>query len=191
VIDPLRNTNLIVRKGVVLTPTISKVITRADEFFRKASIKSYVTSGLRDPASQMRIILDAGWARGLQKEWPQLQGATGETTVIHAGQSTPLWYVVWGRLLTIGFMVNPPIESKTPFGYVHPSGRRIPEGTVIQPSAHFKGIAFDVGGSGGSVATIDDELACLEAAKSAKIGIVRILAERENNAVHVDCEEAA
>jgi hypothetical protein len=121
--DPFQNRWLIVRKGVVLRPSISTVIVQLDGFFGKHAVRSYVTTGLRSAADQIRIILDAGFARGVPREWPELRGGTGDTLVMHAGQPTPLWYVVCGRLLTIGFLINPPVESKVPFDNVHPSGR--------------------------------------------------------------------
>ena len=187
------NEYLKVKPGVVLTPSIEPPIVALDEWFRQYQCKSYVTSGLRDPKSQFRIIQQAAIARGLNKEFPQIIAASIDSMMVNGTQSVPVWLPVWSRLLTIGFLVNPPLEAKVMFDYVHPKSERIiPAGTVIQPSAHFKGTAFDIGGRGESQdQTINDELEILKLAfDSGTIPeILSYTIERENNALHCDCRK--
>lgn len=186
------NTWLMVRQPVRLTDIIDPVIMALDVWYRMYECRSYVTSGLRTPRDQFAIIQRAAIDHGLQKEFPKIIGANIDTLMIIGGQTQPVWLGVWSRLLAIGYLVNPPKPACVLFDYVHPgTGKKIPAGTLIQPSPHFKGTAFDIGGAGESAdKTIQDELDIIqEAIKSTTIPeLVSITIERENNCIHCDCK---
>jgi hypothetical protein len=192
-VKPSENKWLLVRAGAILTPSINPVIVALDEWYRQYQCRSYVTSGLRDPKSQFRIIQQAAITRGLTKEFPKIIGANIDSVMINRTQTVPIWLPVWSRLLTIGFLVNPPVAACVLFDYVHPkSGKKILAGTLIQPSPHFKGTAFDIGGRGESQdQTIDDELEILKLAfDSGTIpDLLAYTVERDNNALHCDCKK--
>jgi hypothetical protein len=190
--NALKNEWLLIRAGVILTPSIELVIVKLDEWFRQYQCRSYVTSGLRDPKSQFRIIQQAAISHGLVKEFPRIISASIDSMMVYEEQSVPVWLPVWSRLLSIGFLVNPPIAECCLFDYVHPEKGKIPAGTLIRPSPHFKGTAFDIGGRGESQdQTIQDELDILKLAfDSGTIHhLLSYTIERDNNALHCDCQK--
>jgi hypothetical protein len=184
---------LIVEPTVILTPSIEPVIVELDEWFRMYQCRSFVTSGKRTPAQQFIIIRDAAIERGLDKEFPSILHADLNSLMVLDGQTVPVWRVVLSKLLTIGFLVNPPMAACVLFDYVHPKHGKIPAGTLIQPSPHFKGTSFDIGGRGESAdKTIGDELDVLKRAfdSGSVSNLLSYTVERENNALHCDCKRA-
>lgn len=182
---------LIVRFGVILTPSTEPVIADLEEWYRQYNCKSYVTSGLRTPQSQFQIIKQAAIARGLSGEYPKIMSADINTVMVDGSKTIPVWQTVWSRLLVKGFLVNPPVAAYCLYDYVHPKKGKIPAGTLIKSSPHFKGTAFDIGGNGESEdKTINDELGILEQAfNSGSIpNLLSYTVERENNALHCDCK---
>lgn len=183
---------LIVRPDVILTAIIEPPIVKLEGWFEKYECRSYVTSGQRKPKNQFRIIQQAAIRYGLQKEFPQIFGANVDSRMVNGNLSVPVWLPVWSRLLTIGFLVNPPEPAKCMFDYIHPSKGKVPAGTLIKGSPHFAGTSFDIGGRGESEdQTINDELEVIEAAfDSGSIpGFVSYTIERTNNALHCDCKK--
>jgi hypothetical protein len=183
---------LIVKEDVVLTKSIDEVISDLEDWYKRHACRSYVTSGRRTPEKQFYIIKSAAMKRGIDKEFPGLIGSTLNTITVLAGRVVPVWLPVWSRLLTVRYLVNPPQEARCMFDYVHPSKGKIKAGTLIMPSPHFKGTAFDIGGRGESEdKTITDELAVLKDAFDSKTipGLLSYTIERENNALHCDCKK--
>jgi hypothetical protein len=90
----------------------------------------------------------------------------------------------WSALLNAGVIINPPKRAKVLMDYIRGGVNR--KGSFINESPHFRGTAFDIGGGDGG---IDAELKVIQKAlSSGKIkGLVGILAEHNNNAVHCDC----
>lgn len=177
------NKFLKVKEGVVLTPIIDRVITALDPYFEKCP--SWVTSGLRTPEDQLRIIRNALKARGLSNEFKEAfdKGLTDKVTF--KGKTVYAWQPGWSKLLNVGYIVNPPYTAEVLFDYYRPGSAENRKGKMIGPTPHKDGTAFDVGGGADG---IKGELACIEKAKADKLaGLKGYLAEHGNNAVHCDC----
>lgn len=182
-----------VKPGVVLTPIIEPVIVGLDRKFSQAKKEAWITSGKRDPAGQLRVIVDLALQHLLGNEFDFLGSMTLETTTEFEGQPVLAWRVVWSRLLNLGVIVNPPEKSKTLMDYNRvdeASGHLVlykPPGYEIDASDHFLGTCADIGGGDNG---ISDELAIVQAALAAKDvpGLVSCVIERKNNCVHFKCE---
>lgn len=174
----LNNKWLIVLPNVKLTPIIEPVIIALDKYFEAAKLKANVTSGLRDANDQLRVIRNYLTKKGLDKKYP-LAMTCKVTDETKPGEYD--WQMAWSNLLNIGVIINPPIAAKCLMMY---KGRT---GQLIQQTPHAKGIAFNIGGGGNSVV---DEMVVMNKAVTDKLpGIVNILAERENNAIHTNCKK--
>ena len=178
----LNNKNLIVRSGVVLTEHIDPVIHALDEYFN--GHLSYITSGLRDAESQLRIIRDALTRKGIagdyQEAWDNIT-----SKITFEGEEVYGWQPGWSKLLNIGFIVNPPYPVKCLMDYVRPGSMTNRKGSIIQASPHFHGTAFDVGGGNDG---ITQEAIILQEAIGKVKGLKSCLLERNNNAVHCDVQ---
>jgi hypothetical protein len=187
-----KNKWLLVSEGVILQPLIERVICLLDPWFEKHGVKSFVTSGYRSAESQLRIIKGQAIKRGIQKHRPEIASADLYSMIDYEGSPVPVWAPSWNELLTLGFLVNPPIKTKTLMPYFHPALKvTIPKGTEINLSTHQMGRAFDVGGSGGADKTLKDELISIQDAMQSKTipEIKSITPENINNAVHVTCQD--
>jgi hypothetical protein len=183
---------LIVNSGVILTKSIETPIISLEEWFRQFKCRSYVTSGLRDANAQFRIIQSEAIKRGISNECPEIIGASLESKTMNGTRIIPAWLPARSRLLTIGFLVNPPKDAVCMFDYKHPKKGIIKAGSLIHHSPHFDGTSFDIGGRGESQdKTIQDELEILKLAfDSGSIsGLISYTIERDNNALHCDCKK--
>lgn len=173
---------LIVKENVVLTPTIEPVIVALDEYFKKHNLKAYVTSGLRDENDQLRVIRSYLVKKGLDKTYPEAM--TCKATDKNA-DGTYVWQMAWSHLLNVGVIINPAFRAVCLMNYIRNGVNK--KGSWIGQTPHASGTAFNVGGGNNGIM---DELAVLnEAVKEKKIpGLKSFLAERENNALHVDCK---
>jgi hypothetical protein len=179
------NEFLIVGPGVILTPTIEPVIVGLDDYYRAENKKAYVTSGLRYPLNQLQIIRSYIEKKGLKAQFPELFTKGVNDKIIHDEFGLIYtWQMGWSKLLNIGVIINPPIAAACLMDYIRNGINK--KGLVIQGSPHFKGSAFDIGGGPNG---ITDELGPIQKAQADKLpGLVGILPERENNAIHVDCK---
>lgn len=173
---------LVVNPGVVLTPTIEPVIIALDEYFGRHQLKAFVTSGLRDADDQLRVIRSYLVKKGLNTKY---QNAMLCKVTDKESDGTYVWQMAWSNLLNVGVIINPPIAAKCLMNYVRNGVNK--KGSTIGQTPHASGTAFNVGGGNNGIM---DELAVLnEALKEKKIpGLKSFLAERENNALHVDCK---
>lgn len=198
----LQNKWLVVREGVILTDVIDPVILQLDPFFEQAQLKAFVTSGLRDAQHQLGIILNLADKNSLNEElfYNGLIGSPIDFKVKWSSaplQNTYWWQPIWSALLNRGVIVNPPLAAETLMDYYRKdelTGKLVlykSAGYLIQPSPHFNGTAFDVGG--GNDKDISNELAVIrEATKDGGIkGFKGLVVERNNNCVHVDAERIA
>jgi hypothetical protein len=179
------NKFLIVKSGVILTPVIEPVIVALDKYFEAANKKALVTSGLRNPESQLEIIRGYIQSKGLKAQFPEMftLGVKDKITVAPYG-SIYAWQLGWSKLLNLGVIINPCLAAPVLMDYIRNGVNK--KGQVIQGSPHFAGMAFDIGGQGNG---INDELAVIQTALADKCpGLVDFLAEHENNAVHCDCK---
>jgi len=179
--DPLQNKFLIVKPSVVLTRHISRVIYELDGYFAAAGLEAYVTSGLRDANSQLRIIRNALTKHHLADAYPEVFEDINKK-ILWEGKEVYGWQPGWSKLLNIGYVVNPPFPAEVLMNYYRPGSTVNSKGNIIQASPHYRGTAFDIGGGSNGVS---DELAVIEKAKVR--GLKSYLVERTNNAIHVDC----
>jgi hypothetical protein len=176
-----KNQWLTVGSNIKLTEVTDKVIVQLDRAFEEAKLKAVVTSVLRLAEDQMRIIRQYLVRTKLSKKYPEaLKCGVDEKDA----DGNYVWQMGWSALLNAGVIVNPPRRAKVLMDYIRGGVNR--KGTLINESPHFRGTAFDVGGGSD---TIDNELKVIQKAiASGKIkGLVGILAEHNNNAVHCDC----
>jgi hypothetical protein len=183
----LANKFLIVKPNVVLTPHIDGVIAQLDAFFAAANLKAFVTSGLRDSDSQLRIIRNELTRRHIASDFQEaFQPLTDK--IIWEGQEVYAWQPAWSKLLSLGYIVNPPLTAKVLMDYVRPGSSENRKGQLIGQSPHTRGTAFDIGGG---VNGLTDEVIVLVNAKEKVNGMKDYLIERNNNAIHVDCRLVA
>lgn len=169
-----QNKWLIVMPTVVLTDVIDPVIFSLDAYFASAGYRSRVTSGLRTPLGQLRIIQNYCRQRGVDKEFPEIDTAIPEDRTS--------WQGAWSRLLNTGIIINPPSDAEVLFDYVRNGVNK--KGQIIHGSPHFRGTAFDIGG--GADGIIHEQELVSDAMRYIP-QIKGTLPERENNALHVDC----
>ena len=179
------NRFLKVNKSVILTDTIEPVIISLDKYFEKEGKIAYVTSGLRDPLSQLSIIRGYLAKTGLDKVYPdamkcQLNDKKQfETKIVYT------WQPAWSALLNKGIIINPPIAAECLMDYFRDGKNK--KGQTINTSPHFNGTAFDIGGGVDGIDGVVSELKIIQKALTDKLpGLKGYLAERSNNCVHVD-----
>lgn len=177
------NKFLIVKPHVILTEVIDPVIFALDEYFKQANIRASVTSGLRKPEDQLRIIRGELTRRDLAQYYQEaFDLITGKT--IYEGVEVYNWAPGWSKLLSVGFIVNPPFAAKCLMDYYRPGSSENKKGQYIGQSPHTKGMAFDIGGGSDG---LDNELSVLKSAMPKITGLKGYLLERNNNCLHVDC----
>lgn len=177
------NQFLKVKAGVVLTPIIEPVICALEIYFREANLKAIVTSGLRDAHDQLRIVKKYLIAKGLDKQYPEAMTCKHPTE--KAGKYYT-WQLAWSHLLNVGVIINPPLAAECLMDYIRNGKNK--KGQVINQTPHANGVCFDIGGAGGEDATIKDELVVMRTAMAAQVkGLINILPEHNNNAIHCDC----
>ena len=179
------NKFLLIKLGVVITPIIEPVIVGLDEYFAKAKVTSYVTSGLRNPESQLKIIRGYLEKRGLGVSFKDafMNDANKKIEDPKYG-SIYAWQLGWSKLLNIGVIINPPFAAACLMDYIRNGVNK--KGLVINGSPHFKGTAFDIGGA--TNGTNDETAIVKKALEDGLPGLVGYLQERENNATHCDCK---
>jgi len=180
--ETIQNKWLTVSPNVKLTPSITPVIIKLDKYFEEAKLKAIVTSGLRDANDQLRVIRQYLVLKGLDKKYPHAMAGN----VDDFANDEYIWQMAWSNLLNIGVIINPPLKARCLMDYKNKNGVNL-KGYEFRQTPHASGTAFNIGGGGNG---ISDELVVIEkAAKDKTIGIVSFLAERENNALHINCKK--
>lgn len=183
--DIEENKWLKVRPGVVLTESTKSVIISLEKYFEAAHVVAWVTSGLRGPEDQLRIIRNALTSRNLDTKYPDVFKKDVSDKIEVNGKLIYAWQMGWSALLNIGFIVNPPFAAEVLMDYYRPGSTANKKGKVIGQTPHATGRAFDIGGGEGG---ISKELKVVETAIKNKVkGLKGFLAEHGNNCVHVDC----
>ena len=180
--------HLMVKPGVILTSTTEPVIVAMDRYFFEAGLYAWVTSCLREPRDQLRIIRNYANRKGIDLVHREIVSCDLDDEFIFNGQRVYAWQPAWSALLNIGVIINPPKPAKVLFDYFKNGVNK--KGKVIPGSAHFRGTAFDIGGGeDGIEGEVVNELKVVERAFSEHLpGLKGFLAEHNNNAVHCDCE---
>lgn len=132
----LSNTNLIVRKTVVLTPRLDTVISTLDSLAKRMNIHEEITSGSRSPEMQLQTIIDLCHNNGMG-----IWHFTNTDVDSKLSNGNYIWQESWSLLLERGIIVNPPRAAMVLESYIDNGVQK--RGTIIQPSSHIKGEAFD------------------------------------------------
>lgn len=180
----MNNKFLLVKDGVVLTEHITPVIERLDPFFEAHKLTAWVTSGLRRPEDQLRIIRNELNKRQLSQHYQEAFEDIGNKTQWE-GKEVYAWQPAWSKLLSLGFIVNPPYPAEALMDYFRPGSDENKKGKIIGDSPHTRGTAFDIGGGKDGV---QNEALVMRAAMGNVRGLKGYLIERNNNAIHVDCQ---
>jgi len=178
----MSNRFLLVKDSVIMTEHIQPVIERLDKYFEAYNLTAWVTSGLRRPEDQLRIIRNELNRRQISGEYQDAFRDIGEKTE-YEGEEVFVWQLAWSRLLNLGFIVNPPYPAKVLMDYFRPGSQENRKGKIIGDSPHTRGTAFDIGGGKDGVV---DEAIVMEQAKGNVKGLKGYLIERNNNAIHCD-----
>ncbi len=187
-----QNKWLTVKPGVIITALADEVISKLDPVFAKYKMERVITSGRRDQSKQLQLIINEAVRRKLPVPF----------TKDDYGKKLPggiyVWQTVWSEVLTFGYMVSPPFNANCLEDYQRPSTggghTLIKEGTLRWASGHFYN-DFDISGWRGNQSeaqkkSIDDEMRPMKEALRMNIGIVNVLPEKANGAVHVSLARA-
>lgn len=182
------NIFLKVSSTVILTPHLEEIIVTLEPYFAKKNLHATVTSGVREPEDQLRIIRQYLVQKGLDKKYPDAMvcKVTDTTTINYEGKPliVYVWQMAWSNLLNVGIIINPPAQAKLLMDYINAAGKNR-KGDIFEPSIHFKKKAIDIGGGGNGV---NDEAAVVQEAINNKApGIVSVVIEHNNNCVHINC----
>jgi hypothetical protein len=172
---------LLVRDGVQLTNSIEPVIVALDSYFASHKVKAFVTSGLRDPNSQLKVIQTYLKKRNLDKKYP---GAMNCKVTDMDASGHYLWQMAWSELLSSGLIINPPLRAICLMDYFRNGKNK--KGEWINQTPHSTGKSFDIGGGTDGISGEANVLKIALAEKKIA-GLKGLLEEGENNAVHVDC----
>jgi len=177
--------NLIILPNVKTTATIERTISLLDPYFE--DLTSQVTSGLRTAQDQLNIIIqkvEQHKIDNLFQEFHEYKGHNYMEKVNIGGELLYWWQKSWGKLLSIGEIVNPPTPAEVLFDYFRPGSNVNRKGRIIDVSNHTKGISFDIGGG----ADLDERVKRVQqAAQDGSCFIRDYLKEVVNGAIHVDC----
>jgi hypothetical protein len=190
-LDPMQNKYLILGRSVIRTPATDPIIARLDPYFGAADHQAFITSVLRDPAAQLRLIQDFCRVKNIAKDYCEVLTATIGGMMQWNGRSVYEWQPGWSRLLNIGLIVSPPRPAEALLDYFKDGINK--KGLIIPASEHFLGTAFDISGRGGLNPTIEDEIKVVKTAMTTdpNLGIRNYTIERNNNCLHISCEAAS
>jgi len=178
----LSNKFLKVASGVILTNDIDDVIFALDPYFEHFNRVRWVVSGLRTPDKQLDIIIQYCVSKKVQYNF------TINDVDTKNPDGTYVWQLAWSTLLDKGLLINPPRAAKCLGTYKH--------GILINPSPHFRGIAFDISSSRDPNGNYDPtqtlnqiiEVAEYAVEQNSDIGIVSTQEERQQDCLHFNCE---
>lgn len=180
---------LIPTECFLFSPEIERTTAFMDEFFKDNC--AYLTSGLRTESDQLRIIIKKVIEMGLSKEFKDDVKEEAHRRSLKAetsfeGKIVYWWQPMWSKLLSLGFLVNPPIKAVCLHDYFRKSTGENMKGKEIDVSLHSKGLAFDIGGG----KNLNEVAKCVMRAKQSGSDFFHsYVVERVNNAVHVNCNQ--
>lgn len=182
-----QNTNLLVRDTVVLNPLLDKVAVKLEPFFKAANHTAYVTSGVRQPEDQLRIIKHYCEQKKIEDDLIKNEDFAIDHKVLNDGKEIYWWQLGWSKLLNKNVIINPPLAAEVLLDYFNKHGVNR-KGHVINPSIHFLGRAIDIGGGANTIH--DEEAIVNEAIASGQVPeIIDTVSERENNCLHLNLKE--
>lgn len=193
-----------VNRGVTCSDKQIEVINKLDKFFERAGKVSYVTSAIRFPTDQLRIIKEYCIKKDVAKQFPELLtcGVEDKYTkddlpekflsrwhpIWKIKESIYQWQFAWSKLLLIGIIINPPVRAECLFEYARNGKslymKAIPASPHMITTDRPNG-AIDIGGGANG---INDEVEIVSGAltQSPDIGIRNMVIERENNCLHLN-----
>lgn len=124
-----------IEDGVITNPAIDNVLANLDNFLvnsdKWSDFPIWISSGVRTPQSQLALIKSYAIKKGL--ELPDLLTMDN-------------FIPVWSKLLNVGIIINPPIDSHCIYDYWKlVNGVKVNhKGYLIPTSPHIKGTAFNV-----------------------------------------------
>lgn len=149
-----------------------------------------VTSGLRMPTDQLRIIGGYAAQHGLIQ--PEFDISDADSKMQIDDVWLYLWQRTWSKLLVYKptpIIINPPYDASCTEHYINSAGVDM-FGKIIRQSPHTRGHAFDVRGMD-DYNDVQDEMALktemIKAAMQAGVAIKGYKVERGNNCLHIDC----
>ena len=178
---------LLFEEKVKNTPAIMRTVELLDPYFEGE--QSEITSGLRTPEDQVRIISEKMKRHGIYNDFQEFDlhrdsdpgfGLEVDDEVVY------FWQRGWSRLLNIGDIVNPPIPAKCLYDYFRPGSPENKKGQTIQISPHQRGLAFDIGGGKN---LMEKAKRVMKAYQEGTCFITDYLQERINNAIHIGCKQ--
>lgn len=180
--SPKDNKFLKVNSNVILNPLLEKVVVELDKYFEQANLKAVVTSGVRTPDDQLRIIRQFLVDKKLSTKYPEAFQGDVNSKLPNGEYS---WQMGWSALLNAGIIINPPLRAMLLMNYFNSAGKNR-KGEYFNQTAHASGVCLDIGGGGNG---LNDELAVIETAKSDIDEIVDWVVERNNNCLHLNLKK--
>lgn len=173
------NKFLKVKDGVVLDEFLDGIAVKLDKEFELAGLKATLTSGIRTPEDQLRIIRQYLKQENLHVKYSEAMSCNVNDKDQHGNYK---WQMAWSNLLNVGVIINPPLRAKLLMNYFNSAGVNR-NGDVFEQTAHASKKCLDIGGAGNG---INDEMAVLEKAKTNIPEIVSLVPERKNNCAHIN-----
>src|SRR6188768_326579 len=127
---------LLLKNSVKLTEHIDPVIHALDEYFKEANLVAYVTSGLRGPEDQLRIIRNEIVRRAIQGYSDIFDPDALNKKIQYEEREVYAWQPAWSKLLSLGFIVNPPYPAVVLLDYFRPGSTTNRKGQLIGDSPH-------------------------------------------------------
>ena len=175
-----KNSWLRVENTIALNSTLDCAIHGLDAYFEAAKAVRYVTSAIRTPQEQLRIIIELARKTGITALFSDTDMRTKTNNDYY------IWQPVWSELLAQGFLVNPPIAAEVLSDYVRDGVNK--KGCIIKESPHFYGRAFDINGANKNTSGgIETCVQVLESARPAWPDfLVKSYQVEKQNCVHVN-----
>jgi len=176
-----------IRDNVIITDSHIPVIIGLDKYFTDAKFIAWITSGLRMPEDQLRIIREYARKYEIDKKFPKINDCNLTDKDYYQDQQIFKWQTAWSKLLNIGIIISPPLDAKCLFDYY--SNGENKKGKIIKASEHINGNCFDIGGSTGKPDVSDEEVIIQRAWDDKKIeNWLSWKIERKNNCIHIVCK---
>jgi hypothetical protein len=176
-----QNKYLIVKQNVILNEKLDDAIYKLEPYFRAVNLIAYVTSGIRTANDQLRIIKDYLTRKNIKDEFIN---DDVNSKVVYNGEQIYSWQLAWSKLLNANVIINPPLQAKLLLSYIGRTGKDR-KGDLFNPSPHFAGKSFDIGGGANSIT--DEKQALISAIKAGAVPMIKgFVEERQNNCLHVD-----
>lgn len=179
--------------NAIINEPIRKTLLLLDKYFTFKKHSAVVTSGIRSPEDQLRIIKQYADKNNITfPEWDKYINLSPPTdlrlkVLITEDKMNPAiegkrvywWARVWSALLNKGIIISPIFTAEVLYDYYKDGINK--KGFILPPSNHIKGKAFDIDGSIPEYNIVKFAMAIDSEVKKK---IRSVLLERNNNCVH-------